>query len=167
MTNPLETRLLSFEGLTPGSARSSVAARGASRKTDTNCELALRREIWRRGLRYRLHDRRLPGCPDIVFRAQRVAVFCDGDFWHGRDIDARLARLAKGHNATYWVAKLRRNVERDLRHTLALEAAGWTVLRFWETDLLRETDAIADRVAAVLAQRSPKVKNNIGGNKAH
>src|SRR5271166_5592080 len=101
----------SFKGLHPASVKASAAARGASAKTNTRCELVLRRELWRRGLRYRLHPPGLPGRPDIVFTKQRVVVFCDGDFWHGRDLEKRLADLAAGHNATYWLAKVQRNVE--------------------------------------------------------
>lgn len=123
---------------------------------DTRCELVLRRELWRRGLRYRLHHGSLPGRPDIVFPSQRVVIFCDGDFWHGRDIDVRLAKLARGHNAIYWVAKVRRNIERDRRQTSALEMAGWVVLRFWETDLLRDTCKIADRIVSVLTEHTVK-----------
>jgi DNA mismatch endonuclease (patch repair protein) len=145
---------LTFKGLAPASARSSAAARGASRKVDTRCELVLRRELWRRGLRYRLHHSGLPGRPDIVFPSYKVVVFCDGDFWHGRDIEARLAKLVQGHNAAYWVAKVQRNIERDQRQTHDLEMEGWAVLRFWETDLLREASKIADRVVAVLVERS-------------
>ena len=147
---------LNFKGLTPASSRSSAAARGASRKTDTRCELILRRELWRRGLRYRLHHSGLPGRPDIVFPRHRVVVFCDGDFWHGRDVDTRLAKLAQGHNAIYWVAKVRRNIERDLSNTRALESSGWVVLRFWETDLLREPSIYADHVVTILAERPVK-----------
>jgi len=73
-------------------------------------------------------------------------VFCDGDFWHGRDLQARLERLATGHNAPYWLAKIRTNVERDRRNDAALRADGWRVLRLWETDILRDTPAAADRV---------------------
>src|SRR5713101_665305 len=113
----------SFERLRPASERASAAARGASTKTNTRCELVLRFELWRRGLRYRVHHPGLPGRPDIVFTKHRVAIFCDGDFWHGRDLDNRLAKLARGHNATYWLAKVQRNVERDLRQTGALEAS--------------------------------------------
>jgi DNA mismatch endonuclease (patch repair protein) len=154
MTTLEASSSLTFKGLAPASARSSAAARGASRKTNTRCELVLRRELWRRGLRYRLHHGGLPGRPDVVFPSHKVVVFCDGDFWHGRDVDARLAKLARGHNASYWVAKVQRNIERDLHHTRDLETAGWIVLRFWETDLLRETSTIADRVVAILASRS-------------
>ncbi len=147
----------SFVGLRPSSDCASAAARGSSVKTNTRCELVLRRELWRRGMRYRLHHPGLLGRPDIVFSKQRIAIFCDGNFWHGHDLEARLAKLARGHNASYWVAKIRRNVERDHRETRVLEESGWMVLRFWETDVLRETSEVADRVAAVVAKRSVEV----------
>jgi DNA mismatch endonuclease (patch repair protein) len=143
----------SFDGLHPASEKATAAARGASTKSNTRCELVLRRELWRRGLRYRLNHPGLVGRPDIVFTKQRVVVFCDGDFWHGRDLDKRLLKLAKGHNATYWLAKLQRNLERDSRQTGALEASGWMVLRFWETDIIRRANHVADQIFALLRQR--------------
>lgn len=97
-------------------------------------------------MRYRIDVASLPGRPDIVFTNARVAVFCDGDFWHGRDLAAREAKLARGHNAGYWLSKIRGNVERDHSHDKALRNAGWTVLRFWETDILRDPDQIADTI---------------------
>lgn len=146
----------SYIGLRPASAGASRAARAASRKRDTRCELVLRKALWRLGLRYRVDVRSLPGRPDIVFRGARVLVFCDGDFWHGRDLDARVARLARGHNAPYWVAKIRANVERDARHNAALAADGWRVLRFWESEVLSDPVEVASRVASVVrARRSP------------
>lgn len=144
----------SFKGLGPASEKASAAARGASAKTNTRCEIMLRRELWRRGLRYRLHAPGLPGRPDIVFMKQRVAVFCDGDFWHGRNLNQRLAKLAEGHNAKYWLAKVRNNTERDRCQTEALRASGWTVLSFWETDILSHPTYVADQInAAVQYQR--------------
>jgi len=145
----------SFIGLLPKSTAASNAARGTSSKINTRCERKLRHELWRRGLRYRLHHPGLPGRPDVVFVKQRVAVFCDGDFWHGRDLEHRIEKLARGHNAAYWTAKVQRNVERDRQNTSALYAAGWTVLRFWETDVLRETRMVADRIVETLAKGSP------------
>src|SRR5215471_77051 len=103
----------SFAGLQSASTQASAAARGASRKVNTRCELLLRRTLWRRGLRYRVHHSGLPGRPDIVFPKHSVVVFCDGDFWHGRDLDMRLTKLTHGHNAAYWVAKVEANVDRD------------------------------------------------------
>jgi DNA mismatch endonuclease (patch repair protein) len=137
-------------GFRSASEKASAAARGSSAKRNTLCELVLRRELWQRGLRYRLHVLGLPGSPDIVFTKRQVVVFCDGDFWHGRDLNRRLAKLATGHNATYWLAKVQRNVERDRRQTGALEALGWTVLRFWETDILCRADYVADQIIAMI-----------------
>ncbi len=140
----------SFAGLQAASESASTAARGASTKANTRCELALRRELWRRGLRYRLHVPGLPGRPDIVFPKRRLVIFCDGEFWHGRDLEHRLAKLSRGHNSTYWVAKVRRNVERDRQQTRMLQQAGWIVLRIWETDVLHRTMEIADKIVAAL-----------------
>jgi DNA mismatch endonuclease, patch repair protein len=144
MSKPRQTP--SFGGLRPATIRSSSAARGASAKVNTRCELVLRRVLWRKGLRYRLHRADLPGRPDLVFVRQRVVVFCDGDFWHGRNLEARAAKLSRGHNASYWVAKVRRNVHRDRETDARLYEAGWAVLRLWETDILRAPEETAERV---------------------
>jgi DNA mismatch endonuclease (patch repair protein) len=117
-----------------------------NRSRDTKAEVLLRKELWRRGLRYRLHALDLPGKPDIIFRRARVVVFCDGDFWHGRRWRQRLEKLSRGANAPYWTAKIAANVARDRRHTRALRKAGWTVVRLWETDILRNVEMAAARV---------------------
>jgi DNA mismatch endonuclease (patch repair protein) len=101
-------------------------------------------------LRYRLNGKRLAGRPDIVFPSRRVVVFVDGDFWHGRDWRRRRQKLAQGHNAEYWVAKIRGNIERDRRQTRALEREGWTVLRFWESDIQRDTAGIAEQIRGLV-----------------
>jgi DNA mismatch endonuclease (patch repair protein) len=95
----------------------------------------------------------LPGRPDIVFVGARVAVFCDGDFWHGRNLRERVRKLKRGHNAPYWVTKITSNVARDRRHDRDLVEEGWLVLRFWESDIHRDAAAIATRVAATVATR--------------
>jgi DNA mismatch endonuclease (patch repair protein) len=117
---------------------------------NTRAEIALRRAIWQRGLRYRLHAKDLPGKPDIIFRKARVLVFCDGDFWHGRNFDQRRGRLARGNNADYWISKIKGNVVRDARQNRLLRQAGWRILRFWETDVLRNPQKAADRVARLV-----------------
>lgn len=103
----------------------------AIRSKDTAPELAVRRALHAAGLRYRLHGRRLPGRPDLVFPRRGVCVFVHGCFWHGcpHCIDGR--RAVKS-NTGYWSAKIAGNKERDERHRTALEAAGWTVLTVWE-----------------------------------
>lgn len=98
------------------------------------------------GLRYRKNVETLPGKPDIVFVRAKVAVFCDGDFWHGRDWQKQRAKLAKGSNATYWLAKIASNIERDKHNTELLERSGWRVMRLWETDIKRDPHAAACRV---------------------
>src|ERR1700729_2873440 len=90
-----------FKGLSPASPASSRAKK-MNRSTDTEHERLLRRLLWRQGLRYRKNVRALPGKPDIVFSAARIAVFCDGDFWHGRDWHRLSRKLRTGTNASYW-----------------------------------------------------------------
>lgn len=102
-----------------------------------------------------------------MFPGPRVVVFCDGDFWHGRDLESRLATLERGHNGAYWSAKIRRNVERDRANVARLESDGWLVLRFWETDILKAPDdaarAVAEAVRRSVARRAkvttPSVKS--------
>jgi len=98
------------------------------------------------GLRYRKNVRTLLGQPDIVFVGGRLLVFCDGDFWHGRDWPERAAKLQSGANAAYWMAKIASNVERDNRITAELECDGWRVLRLWETDIKRDPKLAAAQV---------------------
>jgi len=143
----------SFRGLRPASPRSHHAARGSSKKRDTRCEIALRRVLWARGIRYRIASPNLPGRPDLIFTRERLAVFCDGDFWHGRDLQARVARLALGHNAKYWVAKIKANAARDLRTRSELEKRGWYVLRLWESDILVDVSKAAALIESALAKQ--------------
>ncbi len=95
----------------------------------------------------------LPGRPDVVFTRQKVAVFVDGDFWHGHDLSARLAKLASGHNAPYWVAKITANVERDQRVSETLRSRGWLVVRLWESRVRGDPQAAAAVVLEALTQR--------------
>jgi DNA mismatch endonuclease (patch repair protein) len=146
-------RVPRYEHLAPSSSRASEAARGSSKKRDTRCEVVLLQALRRVGFRRRFEESELTGRPDFVFRRERVVVFCDGDYWHGRDLQSRLARLAAGHNAAYWVAKIRSNVERDARVSATLQEEGWTVLRYWETDIHARADDIAHEIAARVRQQ--------------
>lgn len=135
-----------YRALKPASERASIAARGASKKSGTRCEVLLRKALWRLGLRYRLTPSSLPGKPDIVLPRHRVVIFCDGDFWHGRNLEQRLAKLRAGHNAAYWIAKVTQNVARDARRNAELAELGWLVLRAWETDILADAAGVAARL---------------------
>jgi DNA mismatch endonuclease (patch repair protein) len=114
----------------------------------------LRRELFRLGLRFRKNVSALPGRPDVVFAGARVAVFCDGDFWHGHRWKRLRMKLAQGHNASYWEAKILANRRRDQQNTRQLRKAGWAVIRLWETDVRKDPAAAAKKIAAVLTERS-------------
>lgn len=125
-----------------------------NRPQDTSAELLLRKALWHRGLRYRLHVRKLPGKPDIVFPRDQIVVFVDGDFWHGRDWEKRKAKLERGANSDYWVPKIEYNIERDKRNTLELQNQGWAVVRLWETDIKNDLEGAVRKVyEAVLSRR--------------
>lgn len=122
------------------------------RNTDTVAELALRRRLWRNGLRYRVRSN-LIGKPDIVFPRDRLAVFVDGDFWHGNSWRVRgLASLEAQfpNNTEWWVKKITGNVARDQAVTEALEASGWCVLRLWESSVLDDPNRAAEMVFRIL-----------------
>jgi DNA mismatch endonuclease, patch repair protein len=148
----------SFAGLRPASPDASRIAARASKKSGTGCELKLWRSVRRLGLKFKRNVSSMPGCPDLVFEHARVAVFVDGDFWHGRNLLSRLERLKRGHNGDYWARKIRSNVARDRRVRRQLRAQGWQVLRIWEneinSDLKRATARIVKALEARLKDQS-------------
>ncbi|MCM1305023.1 MAG: very short patch repair endonuclease [Lachnospiraceae bacterium] len=107
---------------------------------DTGIEVALRKALWAKGYRYRKNCRDLPGRPDIVLPKYRIAIFCDGEFFHGKDWEILKPRLAAGKNPDYWIPKIERNIERDREKEQELFFADWTVIRFWGKDILKKTD---------------------------
>jgi DNA mismatch endonuclease (patch repair protein) len=134
----------------------SSKVKQSNRAVDTKAELLLRRTVWTLGLRYRKNVSTLPGKPDLVFPSERVAVFCDGDFWHGRDWRQLKDLLERRANPRYWIPKIDANRRRDALRRRALRRAGWTVLSLWETDILRYPDAVAAKVAALVLSRRVK-----------
>jgi len=130
---------------------------------DTTPELALRRGLWARGLRYRLCRRDLPGAPDIVFVSRRVAVFVDGDFWHGRQWRSRgfsslEAQMKRVRNSAYWVKKIARNVERDQRVNRDLRALGWITVRVWESEVSVHLSRALAKVVRAVSPRSQSAR---------
>lgn len=128
----------------------------AVKHKDSRAELALRRELHARGVRYRIHAKDVLGCPDIVVRKRGVAVFVDGDFWHGNAHNRRGLKSLEDlfpSNKEFWVPKIRRTMERDRQVTAELEATGWQVVRLWEEDVLEAPKAAADTVEYLLRGR--------------
>lgn len=122
----------------------SQVSRNLSRvkRRDTKPEIALRRELHRRGLRFRVDYGRIPGHPDVAFTNAKIAVFVDGCFWHGCDLHGALPK----NNAEWWAAKIARNQERDAEVAEELKRAGWIVLRYWTHD---DVDEMADEIEDV------------------
>ena len=123
--------------------------------TNTTPELLFRKALWRRGLRYEVCKSELPGKPDIVLPSRRIAIFVDGDLWHGGQWQRRgKVALEDQFQVTlsknYWLEKIRRNMERDFRATNTLLIAGWTVLRFWESEIQKNLDQCVATTFAVI-----------------
>ena len=137
---------MSRDKFTPGE-RSWIMSRVKSR--DTTPEIKLRREIWKRGLRYRVAAANLPGKPDILFPRAKVVVFIDGEFWHGHKLSAeRLNQMSD-----YWHHKISRNVERDCNNNERLKEMGYEVLRFFERDILKNSEDLVDQIETIVKSR--------------
>ena len=107
---------------------------------NTSIELKLRKALWHKGYRYRKNFNQLPGKPDIVLTKYKIAIFCDSEFFHGKDWDKLKARLEKGKHPEYWLKKITRNMDRDAENNKKLVSLGWTVLHFWGQDILKHLD---------------------------
>ena len=118
------------------------------RGKNTGPELLLRRYLWKSGFRYRLHYK-LPGRPDIVFVARKIAVFVDGCFWHG----CPLHSVRPKTNSTFWNTKIQGNIDRDGKNQQLLEQEGWTVLRFWEHDIEKDLDTVTKKLSRVFYRK--------------
>lgn len=121
----------------------------AVRSANTSPELLLRKALWSKNCRYRVNCKDVLGKPDIVIKKYKLAVFVDGDYWHGHNWALRgLASLEEElkNYSSYWKTKIKRNVERDLETTILLRDEGWTVLRFWGSEVKTDPDKCADIV---------------------
>lgn len=135
-----------MDGLTPQQRHNNMAA---IRSKDTKLEMIVRRGLWKRGFRYRLNHKRLPGHPDLVLRKYRTCIFVNGCFWHGHNVQLETAQIDNGQliiensvcckipktNREFWVAKIRRNKERDKEEQKKLAEMGWHCITVWECEL--------------------------------
>ena len=126
---------------------SSIPSKG------TRPEIILRKALWNENLRYRVNYKKLPGKPDIVFTKYKVAVFCDGDFWHGHNWAIRgkksLDEELEGYSE-YWRKKILRNIERDQENENELRTLGWTVVRLWESEIKEDVSSCVQAVKEAL-----------------
>lgn len=107
---------------------------------DTSIEVCLRKALWNKGIRYRKNYKKLPGTPDIVITKYKIAIFCDSEFFHGKDWEVLKPRLERGANPEFWINKIQKNQERDDEVNKKLLFMGWTVIRFWGNDIKRKTE---------------------------
>ncbi len=107
---------------------------------DTKIEVLLRKALWKKGYRYRKNFKALPGKPDIAITKYKIAIFCDGEFFHGKDWEVLKPRLEKSNNSDFWIKKISRNRERDIEINQKLFFMGWTVIRFWGNDIKKHID---------------------------
>lgn len=126
--------------LTPAQRRLNMSR---IRGQDTKPEMLVRKGLHARGLRFRLHDRKLPGCPDLVFQRYRAAVFIHGCFWHGHD--CRYFKVPQSRTE-FWLGKIGQNRARDARQHAALREAGWRTLVIWECATRTKVPEVFDRL---------------------
>ena len=126
----------------------------AIKSKDTSIEVVLRKELWKRGLRYRKNCKDLPGRPDIVFKRHKVAVFCDSEFWHGRNWEEKKEKIRA--NREYWITKIECNIKRDVAVNKALEGLGYAVMRFWGDEILKDVSTCANRIEWLINDRTRK-----------
>ena len=116
----------------------------ANKGKGTKLELLFGKLLWNAGVRYRKNDKTVFGKPDFVIRKMKIAIFCDGEFWHGRNWEER--KNDHKSNCDFWYSKIERNIKRDKEVNEQLKAQGWTVFRFWETEITKESDKCLNRI---------------------
>lgn len=113
-------------------------------------ETILAKQLWHEGYRYRRNYKKLPGSPDIALTTYRVAIFVDGEFWHGENWENRKAKLK--HNREYWIEKIEENMARDKCVDAQLQEMGWITVHFWEKEVLKNTDNCVAYILSILTQ---------------
>jgi DNA mismatch endonuclease (patch repair protein) len=137
----------------------------AVRGRDTRVELAVRKALFAQGFRYRVAPRNIPGKPDIAFIAPKVAVFVDGDFWHGnawrlRGAMSNAELLGRWQNAEFWLTKIEANMQRDRDVDAELANAGWRVVRIWESEANADLAGCIGRIASEVLARSEAARRD-------
>jgi DNA mismatch endonuclease Vsr len=128
----------------------------AVRSKDSKIEIILGKGLWSIGLRYRKNDKMVFGKPDFVFKKLKIAVFCDSEFWHGKDWDKR--KHEHKTNIDFWYKKITRNIERDIEVNKKLEGEGWIVMRFWGNEIEKNTLLCIAKIDQAIKWRKKTLK---------
>lgn len=114
------------------------------RSKNTSPEMLMRKSLWGLGMRYRIHNKLLPGNPDILMKKYKLVIFIDGEFWHGYEWEKKREKIKA--NRGFWIAKIERNMQRDRANNAKLELLGYTVLRFWEREIKKDINYCINKV---------------------
>jgi DNA mismatch endonuclease (patch repair protein) len=125
------------------------------RSNNTSIEVLLRKALWHEGIRYRKNLKTLPGTPDIAITKYKIAIFCDGEFWHGKNWEAKKNSIKT--NRDYWIPKIERNIMRDCKTEKKLGTMGWTVFRFWGDEINNNVNSCVDEIKETIYE----IKNDI------
>lgn len=129
------------------------------RGKNTSIELLLCKELRKRGFGYRKNYSKLPGKPDVVLTKYKIAVFCDSDFFHGRDWLSLEKRLSTGNNPSFWISKIERNMERDEENNRELTNMGWEVIRFWGSEIKKDVVSCVNEIEAEIIENKAECTN--------
>lgn len=137
-----------FEGVVLGMDVLTKEQRSKNMKAikakDTKIEILLRKILWNRGYRYRKNYNKLIGKPDIVLLKYKIAIFCDSEFWHGKDWEIRRNNIKT--NSEFWINKIEGNIKRDQIVNQKLQEDGWIVLRFWGEEILKNVEECISKI---------------------
>lgn len=136
-----------MDKLTPEQRRKNMQA---NKSSGTKPEILLAKALFARGHRYRKNNKTVYGKPDITFKKIKLAIFVDGEFWHGKDWENRKHSIKS--NIEYWHPKIERNIARDLEVSEKLQQEGWTVLRFWDRELMKELVRCIEKIEREISQ---------------
>ena len=132
---------------------------------DTKIEILLRKELWSKGYHYRKNYPQLPGKPDIVFTKYKIAIFCDGEFFHGKDWEILKPRLERSNNSDYWIKKIDNNRKRDHEIDQKLLYLGWTVIRFWGKDIKKNVDDCVKVIEETIFEQKVQINEDYDDEK--
>jgi DNA mismatch endonuclease (patch repair protein) len=134
----------SFKNVTPTRSKTMRAIKG----NNTSIEIKLRKALFKSGLRYRVNYKKLPGSPDIVLVSRKIAIFCDSEFWHGKNLAKKKTTIK--NNRAYWINKIEENITRDRKNNKELMKMGWSVLRFWESEINGNVQKAVNKILSKL-----------------
>jgi DNA mismatch endonuclease (patch repair protein) len=123
----------------------------AIRSTNTKDEVRLAKALWALGYRYRRNNKTVFGKPDFTFKKIKLAIFVDGEFFHGKNWDIDRNRIKT--NSEFWIKKIERNMQRDIEVNAYLESQNWKILRFWSNDIKKNLDSCIAEIQKAIAER--------------